>query len=107
MTAWSIAAVEDAVTVSQFEALPLISHGRCGGESPTRRPGRAGAASGGGGRDRDQEDRIFQKMGPTGSLKSPRATKYPSSFTVMGRCGSGRAAGPEIGFAESVIRNFE
>ena len=42
-------------------------------------------------------DRRSQKAGPRGSMKSPLATRKPSSFTVIGNCGSARAAGPKIG----------
>ena len=40
-------------------------------------------------------------------MKSCTATKYPSSFTVMGSCGSGRVAGPNTGRAYSVMRNCD
>src|SRR3978361_1211573 len=42
-----------------------------------------------------------QKEGPTGSEKSPLATKYPSSSTLIASWGRGRAAGPKIGRAPS------
>src|SRR5699024_6306167 len=50
---------------------------------------------------------ISQKLGPTGSLKSLRATRYPSSSTVMGSCGRGRDAGPKTTFASSDTSNCD
>ena len=41
--------------------------------------------------------RRSQNAGPSASMKSPSATRKPSSFTVIGNCGSARAAGPKIG----------
>ena len=48
-----------------------------------------------------------QKLGPTGSVKSLRATRYPSSSTMIGSCGSGRAAGPKMTLAWSVTSNCD
>ncbi len=48
-----------------------------------------------------------QKLGPTGSVKSLRATRYPSASTVMGSWGSGRAAGPKMTLAPSVTSNCD
>ena len=40
-----------------------------------------------------------QNAGPTGSMKSPLATRYPSASMVRGSCANARAAGPKIGVA--------
>src|ERR687888_964746 len=48
-----------------------------------------------------------QKLGPTGTGKSPSAIRYPSSSTPMGSIGNGRAAGPKMTFAPSVARNVD
>src|ERR1700739_2443496 len=41
-----------------------------------------------------------QNAGPTGSMKSPLATRYPLVSMVMGSCANARAAGPKIGLAK-------
>ena len=46
-----------------------------------------------------------QNAGPRASTKSPLATRKPSSLTVMGNCGSARAAGPKIGLPYSRALN--
>ena len=50
---------------------------------------------------------MFQYDGPIGSGKSPRATKKPSSSTVIGSWGSGRTAGPKTGLAPCVTSNYD
>ena len=47
-----------------------------------------------------------QKLGPTGWVKSLLATRYPYESTVIGSCGSGRAAGPKITSAPSPRRRW-
>src|SRR5581483_11085504 len=48
-----------------------------------------------------------QNAGPTGSAKSPLATRYPSASMVMGSCASARAAGPNIGLAKCRASNCD
>ena len=48
-----------------------------------------------------------QNAGPTGSMKSPLATKYPSWSIVIGSWARARAAGPKIGFANSSASNCD
>ena len=48
-----------------------------------------------------------QNAGPTGSMKSPLATRYPSWSMVMGSCASARAAGPNMGFAKCNASNCD
>ncbi|SHQ34208.1 Uncharacterised protein [Mycobacteroides abscessus subsp. abscessus] len=48
-----------------------------------------------------------QNAGPTGSTKSPLATRYPSLSTVRGSCASARAAGPKMGLAKCSASNCD
>ena len=48
-----------------------------------------------------------QNAGPTGSAKSPLATRYPSSSMVIGNCAKARAAGPKIGRAKCSASNCD
>src|ERR1700752_1335126 len=48
-----------------------------------------------------------QNAGPTGSMKSPLATRYPSLSMVMGSCANARAAGPNMGFAKCSASNCD
>src|SRR5699024_4353043 len=59
--------------------------------------GRAVGGLSGGGAHRSRS----QKLGPIGSWKSERATRYPSVSTVIGSCGRARLAGPKTTLASS------
>ncbi|CFE42601.1 Uncharacterised protein [Mycobacterium tuberculosis] len=48
-----------------------------------------------------------QNAGPTGSTKSPLATRYPSVSIVIGSCAKARAAGPKIGLAKCNASNCD
>ena len=48
-----------------------------------------------------------QNAGPTGSMKSPLATRYPSWSIVMGSCANARAAGPNMGLAKCNASNCD
>ena len=48
-----------------------------------------------------------QNAGPTGSMKSPLATRYPSWSMVRGSCAKARAAGPNMGFAKCIASNCD
>ena len=50
---------------------------------------------------------ISQKLGPTGSEKSPRAVNVPSASSRNGNAGSGLAAGPLMGRAPSRTSNSD
>src|SRR4051812_8237641 len=50
---------------------------------------------------------MFQKLGPTGSLKSPSAANVPSACSWIGSWGSGRAAGPKTGTAPRRTSNVD
>ncbi len=52
-------------------------------------------------------DRRSQNAGPTGSMKSPLATRYPSWSMVIGSCASARAAGPNMGRAKCSASNCD